>query len=59
MEKLIDHSFKICYDKNIIAWSDIEVVITSYTGTVVVLHKGPWVRIPLTPPMFKASQCTI
>ena len=33
--------------------SDIEVVITSYTGTVVVLNKGPWVRIPLTPPSKK------
>ena len=31
-------------------WSGIEVVITSYTGTVVVASSGPWVRIPLTPP---------
>ena len=29
------------------------MVITSYTGTVVVLNKGPWVRIPLTPPSKK------
>lgn len=28
------------------------MVITSYTGTVVVLNKGPWVRIPPTPPKF-------
>lgn len=26
------------------------MVITSYTGTVVVGNTGPWVRIPLTPP---------
>ena len=30
--------------------SGIEVVITSYIGTVVVASSGPWVRIPLTPP---------
>ncbi len=32
-------------------WSGIEVVITSYTGTVVVAKSGPWVRIPPTPPI--------